>query len=187
MIQNETIQIWIIYLQVLKTNETEHLTNVTNYYLSKIVEQSAFYYGRIHNLYYLAHGHINIQLVCIRYEQQQYVESAKYIQKAYNTYSKLSEGLSQQIHIAQVDNNFAKINWKYTGKYDHAAKDLLQALQIDRNNVEIFINIVLIQASAELYSYTLNSFSTALLIIEALNETDYLSYGLIYREIGQNL
>ncbi|CAF4399585.1 unnamed protein product [Rotaria sp. Silwood2] len=187
MIPNETTKIWIIYLQVLKTNETEHLTNVTNYYLSKIVEQPAFYYGRIPNLCYLAHGYINIQLVCIRYEQQQYVESAKYIQKAYNTYSKLSEGLSQQIHIAQVDNNFAKINWKYTGQYDHAAKHLLQALQIDRNNVEIFINIGLIQASAELYSYALNFFSTALLIIEALNETDYLSYELIYREIGQNL
>ncbi|CAF3523762.1 unnamed protein product, partial [Rotaria sp. Silwood2] len=45
MIQNETIQIWIIYLQVLKTNETEHLTNVTNYYLSKIVGKEIFYNG----------------------------------------------------------------------------------------------------------------------------------------------
>jgi tetratricopeptide (TPR) repeat protein len=55
---------------------------------------------------------------------------------------------------------------------------------MDRNNAEIFINIGLIEKSAEQYWHALNSFSTALSMIGILNETDYLAYGLIYREIG---
>ncbi len=247
MIQNELTGIWTVFLQVLRTNETEHLNNLTNYYLSKIIsketfydgiqarvnyepltittfvtigdyyssilvknynkaefyyqkflkeelqspddfdfqEQPAFYYRRVHYLYYLTHGHINLQLARIQYEQEKYLESSEYNQKAFDAYSKLSQGSSQQALVAQAENNMAKISWKYTGEYEYATKYLLHALQMDRNNVEILINIGLIQLSAEQYWHALNSFSTTLSIIETLNETDYLSYGLIYRGIGQ--
>jgi tetratricopeptide (TPR) repeat protein len=242
MIQNETSRIWTIYLQILWTNETEHLNNLTNYYLSKIVhkeifyngiqakvndepltittfvtigdyyssiivkdydkaefyyqkflkedlqspddfdsqKQPSFYYRRVHYLYYLAQGYINTQLARIRYEQQKYVESAEYNKKAFEAYSKLN----QPTLFAQVFNDWAKIYWKYNEQYDLATRHLLYALQMDRNNAEIFINIGLIEKSAEQYWHALNSFSTALSMIGILNETDYLAYGLIYREIG---
>ncbi len=56
---------------------------------------------------------------------------------------------------------------------------------MDRNNAEIFISIGLTQIFAEKYWHAFHSFSTALPMIETLNETDYLSYGLIYRGLGQ--
>jgi hypothetical protein len=45
MIQNEMTRVWTVYLQVLRKSETEHLTNLTNYYLSKIVQKNTFYNG----------------------------------------------------------------------------------------------------------------------------------------------
>lgn len=247
MIQNEVTRIWTVHLEILRTNETEYLTNLTNYYLSKIIDkeifyngiqarvnyepltittfvtigdyyssilvkdydkaefyyekflkeelespddfdfagQPAFYYNRVYNLYYLAHGYINLQLARIRYEQEKYVESGEYSQKAQDAYIKLPKTLDPKILIAQMDINIAKVNWKYTEIYENSAKHLLHSLQMDKNNVDIFINMGLIQLSAEEYRYSLDSFSTALEMIEALNETDYLSYGLINRGIGQ--
>ena len=247
MIQNEMTRVWTVYLEVLKANETEHLTNVTNYYLSKIVgkeifyngiqarvnyepltittfvtlgdyyssiivkdyekaelyyqkfldeelespdnfdldEQPSFYYPRIHRLYYLARGHINLQLTHIRYEQGKYMESAEYNRKSHEEYLKLSLTLNDLSFLATIFNNRAKLYWKYIGKYEDAATEYLHALEMDRNNAEIFISIGLTQIFAEEYAYAFHSFSTALSMIQTLNETDYLSYGLIYRGLGQ--
>ncbi|CAF0837073.1 unnamed protein product [Adineta steineri] len=247
MSQHDTTRIWTVSLEILGKNETEHLNNLTDYYVSKIVGTEtfyngiqarvnfepltittfvtvgdyyssiiirnfdkaefyyekflqedlqspddfdfqnlpAFYYRDVHYTYYLSHGHINLQLARIRYEQQKYLESSTYSQKAEDAYFKLPETVSQQTHLAQIFNNVGNIFWKYTQKYERAAPYYLHALQVDRNNAETFIHIGLTQLSAEQYWHGLHSFSTALSIIEASNKTDYLSYGLIYRGIGQ--
>ncbi|CAF3828782.1 unnamed protein product [Rotaria sordida] len=246
IIQNEASQIWTVYLQVLHANETEHLNNLTGYYLSKIVgtetfyngiqarvnfepltittfvtignyyssvlarnydkaefyyqkfldeelessddfdfqNQPGFYYGGVYRLYYSAHSYINLQLARIRCEQKTYVEAAEYNQNAQKACLKISENAGQQALLAQIYNNLAQIFWEYTQQYDQTTRHYLHAIQMDRNNVETFIDIGLTQTAAKEYWYALNSFSIALSMIQTRNETDYLSYGLIKRNIG---
>ncbi|UJR12253.1 hypothetical protein I4U23_016430 [Adineta vaga] len=247
MIQNEVTRVWSVYLEVLRTNETEHLTNLTNYFLSKIVGQETFYngiqarvnfepltittfvtigdyyssvivknyekaefyykkvlaeelespedfdfehqpmfyYSRVAYVYYLTLGHINNQLGRIQYEQENYLEASQYCQEAYNAYLKIKDDAHKQTLIAQVFIIIAKIHWKYYGEYAQAAPYFLKALQLDRNNAQIFISIGLSQSSAEEYWFALNALTTALSMIEKLNETDYLSLGFIYHGKGQ--
>ena len=247
MIQNEMTRVWTVYLEVLKVNETEHLTNVTNYYLSKIVgkeifyngiqarvnyepltittfvtlgdyyssiivkdydkaelyyqkfldeqlespdnfnleEQPSFYYPRIHRLYHLARGHINLQLAHIRYEQGKYIESYVYTDKVWEESPKLMQDSDQLTLIIPYSKIVVKLFWEKIRDYDEIEKYYLQSLQLNMNNAEKFIDIAILQISAEQYSHAFHSFSTALSMIEILNETDYLSYGLIYRGLGQ--
>ncbi|CAF1275700.1 unnamed protein product [Rotaria sordida] len=146
--------------------------------------QPGFYYGGVYRLYYSAHSYINLQLARIRCEQKTYVEAAEYNQNAQKACLKISENAGQQALLAQIYNNLAQIFWEYTQQYDQTTRHYLHAIQMDRNNVETFIDIGLTQTAAKEYWYALNSFSIALSMIQTRNETDYLSYGLIKRNIG---
>jgi tetratricopeptide (TPR) repeat protein len=140
---------------------------------------------RIRYLYHYAHGYIYLQLANICYTQRKYLEAFHYNQKALQEYLKIQIDSERRMLLVPVHNNFAKIYWKYSEQYDQAIKYYLYALQINRNDVETFINIGFTQIDNKEYWHALHAFSTALSIIEALNETDYLSTGLIYHGMGR--
>jgi tetratricopeptide (TPR) repeat protein len=235
--QNETTEIWTIYLQVLAESETEQLHNLTNYYQSKIVGTETFYNGiqtiprfepltittfvtignyyssilvkdyakaefyyqkflqeelqsalnlpRTRYLNHSAHGFIYSQLANIRFEQQKYLKAFEYNSQANKAYLEIQHNLEQQTLLVPVFNNYAKMVWKYSQQYDQAMLYYSYALQINRNDVETFINIGLAQITSKEYVQALNSFLTSLSILDTFNRTDYLLTGLIYRGMGR--
>ncbi|CAF3339459.1 unnamed protein product [Rotaria sp. Silwood1] len=167
------------YYEKFVQEELESPDNFDNEY------RSAFDLPRIRYLYHLAHGFIYLQLANIRFEQRKYLEAFEYTKQAYTAYLEIQYNLHQQTLLVPIFNSFAKIFWKYSEQYDQATQYYLHALQINRNDVDTFINIGLTQISSEEYSHALNSFSTALSILETFNGTDYVSTGLIYRGMGR--
>ncbi|CAF1430356.1 unnamed protein product, partial [Rotaria sordida] len=100
-----------------------------------------FSLNRIRYLYHYAHGYIYQQLANIRYTQRKHLEAFDYNKKALQAYLEIQIDFEQRMLLVPVFNNFAKIYWAHSEDYNQATKFYLYALQINRNDVETFINI----------------------------------------------